>query len=366
MFAVAFAVAYLMVPVSKKIALALDAVDYPGNRRMNKTPIPRCGGIALYAGLCAGVFAVVVGIHFFGWQITNLYIVSNVNYVLLFVGVSAMFGVGLFDDIVQLKSMSKFIGQIVAATLVALSGITIGSVRLVSTSTYVALGMFDIPVTVFYLLVFVNITNLIDGLDGLCAGLVAIVSCSLLYLMVMRGAMSMALVAVALIAVCLAFLRYNFFPASIFMGDSGSHLLGLCLGILSIAGVVRAQGIITMIVPLVLAGIPVLDTFSAIIRRLRAHTSVGKGDADHLHHKLLKSGLGQRRTVAVLWAFTALLAVAGVGVEYLSNVWRVVIIGVIVVVFVFIAWKYGLFKPVLRHYYGYEDTHNTSSAKEGK
>lgn len=350
-FLVAFAVTYAMVPVSKKIADVLGAIDYPGNRRMNTEPVPRCGGIALYLGLCAGAFTVVLGINVFGWRLANLYVMSGVNYSLLFVGVSCMFAVGLVDDIIQLKSAPKFAAQIVAATVVAFSGVTIGSVRLLGASSYIDLSYFDIPITVFYLVVFVNITNLVDGLDGLAAGLVATVSASLLYMVCMRGAATVALLTVALIAVCLAFLRFNFFPASIFMGDSGSHLLGLMVGVISIAGVVRAQGVVTMLVPLVLAGVPVLDTISAIVRRTRAGVPIGKGDANHIHHRLMRAGLGQRRTVAILWLCTAALSIAGIAVESFSGVARYAVIAALAVAVFLIIWRFGLFSPVLKHHY---------------
>ena len=350
-FAAAFFVAYIMTPVSKRLAILLGAIDYPGNRRVNTKPVPRCGGIAIYLGLCAGAFTVILGVRVFGWHVSNLYVMSEINYGLLFVGVSAMFAVGLVDDIVQLKSFTKLIGQIIAATVVAYSGVTIGSVRLLGSATYLTFGWADIPITVLYLVVFVNIVNLVDGLDGLAAGIVAIVSTSLLYMVVVRGSFTTALIIVSLIAVCLAFLRFNFFPASIFMGDSGSHLLGVMLGIISIIGVARTQGVVSMIVPLVIAGVPVLDTISAIIRRLRVGQPVGKGDANHIHHKLLKSGLGQRRTVAVLWSCTAGLAVAGVAIESFSGAARFAVSLCLALVVFLIVWKFGLFKPVLKHHF---------------
>lgn len=350
-FAAAFFVAYIMTPVSKRLAILLGAIDYPGNRRVNTKPVPRCGGIAIYLGLCAGAFTVILGVRVFGWHLSNLYVMSEINYGLLFVGVSAMFAVGLVDDIVQLKSFTKLIGQIIAATVVAYSGVTIGSVRLLGSATYLTFGWADIPITVLYLVVFVNIVNLVDGLDGLAAGIVAIVSTSLLYMVVVRGSFTTALIIVSLIAVCLAFLRFNFFPASIFMGDSGSHLLGVMLGIISIIGVARTQGVVSMIVPLVIAGVPVLDTISAIIRRLRVGQPVGKGDANHIHHKLLKSGLGQRRTVAVLWSCTAGLAVAGVAIESFSGAARFAVSLCLALVVFLIVWKFGLFKPVLKHHF---------------
>lgn len=349
--AVAFVATYAMVPVSKRLATALGAIDYPGGRRINTRAVPRCGGIALYVGLCAGIFTLLVGMHVLGWEVVDLYEIPNVNYAQLFVGVSLMFAVGLVDDIIQLKSAPKFVGQIVAAVVIVAAGVSIGSVRVPMSSAYISYDWLDAAISVLYLLVFVNITNLVDGLDGLAAGLVAIVAASLAYLMLQRGAYTMTFLVLALIAVCVAFLRYNIYPASIFMGDSGSHLLGVVVGIVSVVGVARAQGIVSMLVPLVLAAVPVLDTCFAIVRRLRAHQPVGKGDTDHVHHRLLKSGMGQRRAVAVLWALTAVLAVVGIAIENFSGTQRVAVILVLAVGIGFVSWKFGLFGPVLQHHY---------------
>lgn len=349
-FGVAFVVTYCMVPVSKKIGFKIGALDYPGNRRLNRVTIPRCGGIALYVGLIAACFTVFLGVRFFDWTLHDLYILSGVDYVLLFVGVTVMFTVGLVDDITQLSPSVKLIGQIAAATIVAFSGITIGMVQATG-GNYVALGWIDYPLTVLYLVVFVNITNLIDGLDGLASGLVAIVTASMLYLVWMRGSYTLVLVCIALIAICLAFLRFNFFPASVFMGDSGSLLLGLVVGIISVTGVVRTQSFVVMLVPLVIAGVPVIDTLSAIVRRRRAHQPVDHADMGHIHHRLMRAGLSQKRSVAVLWLCSAALAITGCFLGSFSGPIQWAVSLALAVVLFFVIWKFGLFKPVLRHHY---------------
>lgn len=351
MFLVAFVVTFLMVPVSKKIAVVIGAIDYPGNRRMNTEPIPRCGGIALYSGLVAACFVMYLGIRFFGWEAVDLYVLKEVNYILLFVGVTAMFTVGLVDDITQLTPRVKLIGQIASAIIVVAAGISITTVRTVVGDAFVDLGWIDYPLTVIYLVAFVNIINLIDGLDGLAAGIVAIISLSLLYMVLMRGSFTFAMLCIAIIAVCLAFLRYNFPPASIFMGDSGSHLLGLVVGIVAISGIVRAQNLLVLLVPVIIAGVPVLDTLSAIIRRLRGHKPVQESDMDHIHHRLLKAGLGPRRSVFVLYLCSALLALVGVLISTLTGPAQWVILISLAVILFIVIWRFGLFKPVLKHYY---------------
>ncbi|MEI2998372.1 MAG: MraY family glycosyltransferase [Senegalimassilia faecalis] len=216
---------------------------------------------------------------------------------------------------------------------------------------YVSLGWLDFPLTVAYLVVFVNITNLIDGLDGLAAGIVAIACSSLLFLVWQRGSVTMALVCLAVIGVCLAFLRYNFFPASVFMGDCGSHLLGLMVGVISVSGVVRAQGFVVMLVPLVIAGVPVLDTMSAVVRRLRNHERIDYADFGHIHRHLMRAGLSQKRSVALLWLCSACLAVAGCLIGSFSGPVQIGIIALLAVALFVIIWHFGLFKPVLRHHY---------------
>lgn len=300
-FAVAFLVTYVSVPFSKWLARKMGAIDFPSNRRVNKEPVPRCGGVALYLGMVAACFVIFLGVRFFRWNLPVLFALGDVNYLVLYVGITCMFITGLVDDITQLKAMPKFLAQIAACSIVVFSGVSIGAVNNFGHG-FVDLGWMNYPLSVLYLLVFVNITNLIDGLDGLAAGLVAIIAAALLYLAWIRGNYLLVLCCVALIAVCLAFLRYNFFPASVFMGDSGSLVLGLLVGIISITGVVRTQGLMVMIAPLVIAGVPVLDTTSAIIRRLRGHQPIGQADMGHVHHRLMKAGLSQRRSVAALVA----------------------------------------------------------------
>ena len=346
--AVAFVVTLATVPLAKRIAVRIDAVDYPSNRRINSAAVPRCGGIALFLGIIAAALAYCIGVRFFGWRLDNLYIIRDVDYVLLYLGVATIFTVGLVDDITQLSVKPKLLGQVVACSLVAASGVTITAFELLDAEV---LAWLDYPLTVIYLLIFVNVTNLIDGLDGLAAGVVAIVSLGMFYLMLARGAYSIALACLAIVGACLGFLRYNFHPASVFMGDSGSMLLGIAVGIVSVLGVVRGQSFTIMLVPLLMAAVPVLDTVSSIVRRLRAHTSIGSADMGHIHHRLMKAGLGQLRSVLVLWACTAVLVLAACIMDSLPTMVNWIVLVVLAVPTFFVISKFGLFRPVLRHHY---------------
>lgn len=350
-FAVAFLVTYAMVPVSKRLAHVIGAIDYPGNRHIQTEPMPRCGGIALYAGFLAACFVIFLGMRFFGWRSVELYTLEDVNYVLLFIGITAMFCVGIVDDITQLRSAAKFVAQVVAALIVVVGGgVSIETIRLFQ-GDYFELGWLDVPISVLYLVVFVNITNLIDGLDGLAAGIIGIAAIGLLYLTIMRGSSVLALACVAVLAVCIAFLRFNFHPASIFMGDSGSHLLGLLIGIISISGVVRTQGLTLLLVPLIIVGIPLLDTTAAGVRRRHEHKPVGLGDAKHIHHQLLNQGIGQRQSVLVLWVASAAMMACGCFIGSSFGVVRWALIAVLAVVFIVLVWKLGISGLVLQHHF---------------
>lgn len=350
-FSVAFLVTLAMVPPSRWLAATIGAIDYPSNRRVNDHPVPRCGGIALYLGFLAGCLTLYLGVAHFGWRVTDLYIVKGIQYPSLLMGISIMFIVGLIDDIVQITPKQKLAGQLLAATIVALSGVSIDMVRSLVDGAYLELGWLNVPLTVAYLVVFVNIINLIDGLDGLAAGIVAIVSTAMLVLVTMRGSMTLALVCVAIIAICLAFLCYNFYPASTFMGDSGALFLGLLIGTVSLAGIVRTQSLVINLVPLVIAGIPVLDTASAFIRRTRQGQRFDQADKGHIHHRLLNAGFGQRKSVVILYACTAALAVVGLLISSVSGPVRWIVFGVLFAAVFLVIWRVGLFKPVLQHHY---------------
>ena len=349
-FAVAAVVTYAMVPVSKRIAYKLGAIDYPGNRRINTEPIPRCGGIALYCGFLAGCFTVYLGNVFFGWGADDLFAMQEIDYRLLFVGMTCMFCVGLVDDIVQIAPLPKFGGQVVAALIVVASGVSIGAVRLLG-NDYLEFNWIDIPLTVLYLVVFVNVINLIDGLDGLAAGIVAIAGIGLFLLTAFRGSTFLALGCLSLVAACVAFLRFNFHPATIFMGDSGALLLGLILGVISVTGVVRTQSFVVMLVPFVIAGVPVLDTLSAIVRRKHEHHSIGEADLGHIHHRMVRFGMSQRTAVVVLYALTA--ALVGIACFLIGAPVRVqaLVFAILFVVGLIAVWSLGLAHPVLRHHY---------------
>lgn len=230
---ISFAVTFLCVPLAKRIAFKFNAIDYPSARRVNKTPMPRMGGIAMFAGVMAALIFELLGEHFFDWH--ELYRSARflqVNYVGVLAGLSVVCLVGAIDDVKSLKPRMKLFGQIVGACIIVASGVLLASIKNPFAPGFIEFGWFAYPLTVFYLVAFMNVINLVDGLDGLAAGITAIAAFALFMIAIGKFRAETAMFAIVLLGATLAFLRYNFAPASIFMGDSGSLFLGAMLGVI--------------------------------------------------------------------------------------------------------------------------------------
>lgn len=361
LFVVALVVSLFMTPVASKIAWRLDAVDYPSGRRINRAPTPRMGGIAVFAGIAAMLLVRYLGSRYLGWNIvfTPSPHLRDVDYPLLGVAFVVVFTTGFIDDCTSLSPKKKLLGQLIAACIAVASGLVIGDVvNPFSASGVLQVGWLTYPVTVVYLVAYVNIFNLIDGLDGLASGIAFIASVTLFVLSLLRGQLDAASLAIALAGSTLGFLRYNFHPASIFLGDCGSLLLGFTLATVSLLSVTRISSLTTIMVPLVVAGIPIIDTLSAIVRRSRAHVSVGQADRGHIHHRLLDEGFDQRQTVLVIYAWTAFLSVGAIILTQIDPIPRITVFLLLVIASVVFAARLKLFSPVLLHHYNPRTGHD--------
>lgn len=339
-------------PLAKKIAIKLDAVDYPNKRRINKEPIPRMGGLAIVFGLACAVLVHHLGGMVGLWPaILESSPHLHLNYPLLILAFIAVFITGLVDDIRSLSPKKKLAGQLIAAIIAVSAGLVIGVIDNPFAPGYIHLGWLAYPITVVYLVAYMNIINLIDGLDGLAAGISFFASITMLILSMWAGRLDAAFLSAAVAGSTLGFLKYNFNPASIFMGDSGSLTLGFSLGAISLLSVTRVAGLTTLIVPLVIAAVPIIDTFSAIVRRMRAHVSIGQADKGHIHHRLLDEGFNQRQTVLLMYVWTALLCAGSLVMTQVETIPRIGIFLVLLAMSVMFAVHLRLFEPVLLHHY---------------
>ena len=352
-FASALVTALAVTPLASKIAWRAGAVDYPSARRINKQPVPRMGGIAVFAGIVVSFLVQYLGTTQLDWPtiLQPSAHLEGIDYRYLVGGFTAIFLTGLIDDKYHLKPLQKFIGQIIAAVIAVAGGLVIGEVVNPFAHTLIDLDWAAYPITVLYLVAYVNIFNLIDGLDGLASGIASIAGFTMFLLALLQQRPDAATLAIALVGAALGFLRYNFHPASIFLGDSGSLLIGYALGTVSLLSVTRIAGFTTIIVPLVIAGMPIIDTFSAIIRRRRAGVSISHADRGPIHHRLLDDGFDQRQVVLLMYAWTAALCVGTLAMTQVKVLPRVIIFAFLVIGSAAIAFKLRLFEPVLLHHY---------------
>lgn len=351
--AAAFATTYVLVPVVKRLAIRLDAVDYPSKRRINTRPIPRMGGLAVFAGLVVACILQIVGTWNWGWPSALVPHPSmSLNYPMLAVSFCLITAVGAIDDVVSLRPRTKLAGQVLAAGVAAASGLIIGSiVNPFVPGAYIDLGWLAYPITVVYLVAFANIINLIDGLDGLATGISAIAALAMFGFAVLSGRGDAAALSIALFGSTLAFLRFNFHPASIFLGDAGSLLLGFALGTISLLSVSRTAALTSLLIPLIVAGVPIIDTFAAIVRRYRAHVSIGQADKGHIQHRLIEEGFDQRQAVLLIYAWCILLALGATVINQVPVEARIFIFILLLVCSAAFAMRLHLFEPVLRHHY---------------
>lgn len=346
-FAIAFAATAAFVPPVRRFAIARGIVDEPGPRRVNRRTVPRLGGVAMFGGLLVAVIIEYIGERIGFWH-GPLYIPGEVNVRSLgvLIGLAVIVIVGIIDDVRSLGPGVKFLGQLFASCIIAGTGTILHAFQIPGSSAVIDFGLWAYPITVIYLVCFVNIINLIDGLDGLAAGITGMAAITLFIMFMTLQQTEAALLAAITAAVAGAFLIYNFYPASIFMGDSGSMLLGLLLGSVSLVGTTRLLSITLLIVPVIVALVPIIDTAAAIVRRLRKHESIATPDAGHIHHRLLLRGYSQRKAVLLIYLWTAVLCVGTLLMWVLGGTAKMVIFILLLIASAIIVYKIGLFHPV--------------------
>lgn len=316
---IALVTAALLTPLARRFALAIGAVDDPrSDRRVHAVRIPRLGGLAIVAAFFAP-FMVLFGMH---TEVAARFFEHPWRTVGLVGGSVVLMALGAWDDVRGVRAVHKLLVQVAVAAGAYACGFRIEQLDL-PLLRGVPLGAVSLPFTILWIVGIVNAINLIDGLDGLAAG-VAFFACLtnfiVAYIADSPGAM---LLSAALGGAILGFLLYNFNPATIFMGDSGSLFLGYVLALISLIGAAsRASTTIAIVVPVLALGVPIMDTLLAMVRRFLERRSIFSADRGHIHHRLLDLGLTQRRAVLILYGVSVVFCGGAIAV-YLGRTWQI-------------------------------------------
>lgn len=320
-------VSYILTPYIKTLAFKIGAVDKPDNRKVHKKIMPRLGGLAIYIAFLIGVVSSLE----LTWDIVGI-----------LTGATVIVIVGILDDVYQLPAKVKLLGQIVAACILIAFDIRIEWVNN-PLGGYIYLDKFiSIPLTVFWVISFTNVVNLIDGLDGLAAGVSAIASLTVIFVAIQMGYFHVTVLSAALAGGIIGFIRYNFNPATIFMGDTGSMFIGYMLAAISVYGAVKTAATIALIVPAIALGLPIMDTAFAIMRRYTNGRPIFQPDKGHLHHRLLAMGMNQKQAVLLMYAISAALGIAAVLWAEVDGFYAALIIAIIITAVAIGAKKIGI------------------------
>lgn len=319
-----FAFVALVMPFIKKMAIRLDAVDTPGGRHIHKKVMPKLGGLGIFLGFLLGYM--IFGEH--SEQMNSVLIGSFIIVI-----------TGMFDDICDLKPWEKLIGQVIAACIITFYG----KILLVDVSAfgiYLNFGILTYPLTIGFILACINCINLIDGLDGLSGGISAIYYLTIGVIGVLVGKVDLEFVLTfVMLGATLGFLVHNFYPAKIFAGDTGSMFMGFTIAVIALLGFKNVT-MTSLVIPLLILAIPILDTLFAIIRRALKGEKIYEGDACHVHHQLLNRNFSQRTTVLIIYFIDLLFAFASiVYIIDVDNKFSYIVYGILTIIVLLFVWN---------------------------
>lgn len=339
----AFLVALTLTPWVRSRAVYWGAVDIPNQRKVHRSAMPRLGGLVVYL---AFVPAALISSSF------------KMPVLGLACGASLIVLLGVVDDIRGISPRVKLAGQTLAALSVIPFGVRVDFITNPFNSEMLYLGLLAIPVTVFWLVAVTNAVNLIDGLDGLAGGVSCIASLTMAVIALLQyeifgvsGQLEIMSLSLILAASILGFLKYNFHPASIFLGDTGSMLLGFSLGVISVLGLTKSAAAISVIIPVVVMGIPLLDTLLAIVRRYQGHRPIFQPDREHLHHQLLARGFSHRQAVLSIYGVSLVMGTSAVVMSVITTSHSMMMLAILATVAIMAANKIRVTGPGIKSKY---------------
>lgn len=323
---VAAAIAFAATPLVRKLAVKMKVIDVPKDaRRVHKKPIPLMGGLAI---ILAFYLCVLLLHTFYDKMVIEKPVLG------ILIGAAIIVVLGIFDDKYALPALPKFFVQIAAASIAVGFGCRIDVLsNPFSSSTlpyWVLPQWLSISLSIIWIVAITNAVNFIDGLDGLAAGISAISAATMLIVSLLTGEVYIALLLAAILGGCLGFLPYNFNPAKIFMGDTGSTFLGFILATFSVQGMFKLYAVVSFVVPILILGVPIFDICFAFLRRIAHGQSPMTPDRGHIHHRLIDLGFSQRQAVAIAYMMTAILGLTAVVLTYDGEMQALVMIGAFV------------------------------------
>jgi UDP-GlcNAc:undecaprenyl-phosphate GlcNAc-1-phosphate transferase len=299
-FLAAAAIAWLLVPYAERLARRIGAIDPPKERGLHRRPMPRVSGLAIFAGVEAA-----------GW----IWLPSDGESRSILIGAAAITAVGVLDDTRGLPALPKLLGQVAAALIPVLGGVRPEVLTLPFVGGF-ELGWVAYPLTVIGIVAVVNMINFVDGVDGLAAGLCVIAAVTLAVIALSLDRNAAGVLAALTAGGALGFLRHGFPPASSFMGDTGSNLLGFLLATAAVQGALKTNAVVALILPLVVLAVPILDTGFVVAKRLKYRQPIYQADSWHFHHRMANIGFSQRRTLAYLYGWTTVLAALALALRF--------------------------------------------------
>ncbi len=333
-FFVSIGVVLIITPGVIFLAEKTGAVDKPDERKVHKKPIPRIGGIGIFLAFILSMIIIGIMVNL-GRQ--NLHEVRG-----LLISGTLMFLVGIIDDYKNLPAKIKLLGQILAAAVLVIGYNVRVDFVTDPFGDYIYLEWLAIPATIFWLVGLTNTVNLIDGLDGLAAGVCGLAASTIFLVALEQNFFVITILTAAIAGAAFGFLFYNTNPARIFMGDSGSLFLGYMLAGISIIGAMKSAATIALVVPILALGIPILDTTFAIIRRYLGGQPIFKPDKGHLHHRLLRLGFTQRQAVFLMYVISAMLGLSAIALTEVNGKIAILILIAVVISIFYGAKKLGV------------------------
>jgi UDP-GlcNAc:undecaprenyl-phosphate/decaprenyl-phosphate GlcNAc-1-phosphate transferase len=301
--AIALVIVISLTPAVGGMARLLGVVDEPDGRRLNRRPVPRLGGLAIFLGILVPSLAF-------------LDLSGEMRGVLIGAAIACV--VGVVDDFRGLDPVPKLAGQIVAAAIPTAFGVWIDHFTLPFVGAVDVPAWVGVPLTILWIVAVMNMVNFLDGLDGLASGVCGISGVTFAVLALSLGKVDAAILSAVVAGACIGFLRHNFFPARIFMGDSGALVLGYTLATVAVAGLLKTASTVVLFMPLLVLAVPIIDTSFVVAKRMKQGTPVYTADRSHLHHRFVNIGFSQRRAALTMWAWCATLAAAALATRFVA------------------------------------------------